>query len=269
MFFDYHRACKGLTRPILEFGGWVAERYRPSWQEAFEEMLPPSSRAEKGLDHMIAHTKLRDVFISLRGLVELLELITSDPTITSPTKRFCLGQRMLECQVQLIDRYVDATSEGAETPPVFAQSRGGTQHQWNAHSEAYTCLAALWWTRYLKKEENVPAGPASTIYNAGDRILPTLKTVLMQSELISNGLESLTHGRVRLWALYIGSLSEQRTRIATRPVLPPDNDWFTRELMSQARKMHLRVWGEVREVLQGFLYSDGLEPHGSTWFVSE
>ena len=48
-----------------------------------------------------------------------------------------------------------------------------------------------------------------------------------------------------------------------------DDYRFTHEFKSQARRLKLRKWCEVREVLQGFLYSDRLDFGVSTLFTTD
>jgi len=53
-----------------------------------------------------------------------------------------------------------------------------------------------------------------------------------------------------------------------RPGFSAEESWFTKELFLQAEKDGCWYGSDLRKVLLGFLYSDSLEPHGSTWFTT-
>lgn len=264
-WYDFHRASKGLTRPIFDFDGWVADQFRPGWQQALKDLPTLSGQAEN-LEKMVDDEKLHESFITIRKIVEILAMVTSDPAITTSSTQIAIAQWMIVCQGQLMDRYVNAMESldiGPELQPI-----AGFEHNWNCYATAYLSLAGLWWTRCLMKMENAPIGPASTIFNTS--IIPALKLALIQSDLLSDGLDSLINGRIRLWALYVGALSEQQTGRLVKPRRPgliSEESWFTKELVLQAGRMDLLVWSDLRRVLQGFLYSDSLGPHGSIWFT--
>jgi hypothetical protein len=272
MWHDFHRASKTLARMTFN-GDWVANLFRPGWQQALKDLPDLSGQAEIGLDKSIkedSDRRLRALFINLRELIEILTLLM---LIASPraSTQISVTQWFMFCLGQLIDGYVDsieALGEGTESTSQYITS----MHDWDCYTKAYTCLAALWWSRCLLKMENAPTGPASAIFNASEKIIPALKNALIQSSLHSDGLDDLTNGRARLWALYVGAVAEQHIGIGRvsrtgRPCLGMEESWFVGELQAQAKKMHLLTWSDLRRVLQGFLYSDGIQPHGSTWFT--
>ena len=116
--------------------------------------------------------------------------------------------------------------------------------------------------------ENAPTTPFTAIFNTN--IIPALKKAMIRSDLGSDGLDAMVNSRMRLWALYVGAFAEQhlgRVFKMRTPDLTSEDRWFTNELFLQARRMNLLVWSDLRQVLRGFLYSDSLEPHGSTWFT--
>jgi hypothetical protein len=269
LWYDFHRASKALTRPIFDFGGWVAEQFLPGWQQALKDLPALSGQAERSLDGTMGDEKLRDLFITMREIVEILAMVTSDPSITTPSTQISIAQWMIVCQGQLIDRYVDVMDAMDTNSPISPGPVASFEHNWSCYTVAYLSLAALWWTRCLEKMENAPTAPSTTIFNGN--IIPSLRAALIQSDLLSDGLDALIYGRVRLWALYVGALAEQRAGRALkmrRPGFSAEESWFTKELLLQARRMDILVWSDLRKVLQGFLYSDSLEPHGSTWFTS-
>lgn len=271
LWYDFHRASKALERMTFD-SDWMADRFQPGWQQALKTLPAFSAQAELDLDKSIQGEKLRALFITIRHCIEYLGLVNSGSLTTDPSTQVSIASWMTICQGKLINGYLDATGALGEGSRLPTQSVTSVEYHWYCYAKAYIFLAALWWTRCLLGEENAPTRPASTMYNAGGRISPALREALMRSELVSNGLDSLTNGRERLWALYVGAFAELHTGIGRasttrRTGLEPEDSWFRSELLAQAKRMHLLTWSDLRQLLQGFLYSDSLSPHGSTWFT--
>jgi hypothetical protein len=266
--FDFHRASKALARPIFDFGGWLADRFRPGWQQALKELPALSGQAEMSLERSIDDEKLRGLFITVREILEIRAMVMVDPSISNVATQMSVAQWMLVCQGQLIDRYLDVMDVLNQDSQSDTQPTASFDHKWDNYTKAYLSLAALWWTRRLGRMESAPTTPFTTIFNT--TIIPALKKALIQSNLVSDGLDAVVNSRVRLWALYVGAFAEQHLGRGLKmkiPDLTSEDRWFTKELFLQARRMNLLVWSDLRQTLQGFLYSDSLEPHGSTWFT--
>lgn len=267
-WYDFQQASKTLTRPILDFDGWVAEQFRPGWEQALRELPPLSGWAETDLNKSIKDQKLRDLFIKLRELREMSEMLSSGLVSTTSSTLISIAQWALACQGQLLNRYVDSISLMSQDSKHIDHASNPSEGKWACHTKAYLCLAALWWTRRLKKEENLPTRPTATVINAGGTILPALQLSLTQSELCSRGQDWLVNSGIRLWALHVGALAEQQGRHIMRSVSVADDGWFTHEFITQAKAMGLREWSEIRGVLQGIVYSDALGSDLSRLFVS-
>lgn len=268
--FDFHRASKALIRPIFDFDGWLADQFRPGWQQALKDLPALSGQAEIGLERSINDEKLRGLFITIREILEIRAIVMADPSISVGATQMSVAQWMLVSQGQLINRYLDVMDGLDQAAQSDAQLSASFDHKWDSYTKAYISLAGLWWTRRLGGMENAPTTPFTTIFNT--EIISALKKVLIQSDLVSDGLDAMVNSRIRLWALYVGAFAEQhlgRVFEIRLPDLTLKNRWFTNELFLQAKRMNLLVWSDLRQVLQGFLYSDSLEPHGSTWFTGE
>lgn len=266
--FDFHRASKALARPIFDFGGWLSDQFRPGWQQALQDLPALSGQAEMGLEKTINDETLRGLFITFREILDIRNMVMADPSISNVATQMSVARWMLVCQGQLIDQYLDVMNVLDQDPQPDAQPIASCDHKWDNYTKAYLSLAGLWWTRRLGRMENAPTTPFTAIFNTN--IIPALKKAMIRSDLGSDGLDAMVNSRMRLWALYVGAFAEQhlgRVFKMRTPDLTSEDRWFTNELFLQARRMNLLVWSDLRQVLRGFLYSDSLEPHGSTWFT--
>lgn len=266
--FDFHRASKALARPIFDFGGWLSDQFRPGWQQALQELPALSGQAEMGLEKNIHDETLRGLFITFRQVIDIRNMVMADPSISNVVTQMSVARWMLVCQGQLIDQYLDAMEVLDQDAQSDAQPIASSDHKWDNYTKAYLSLAGLWWTRRLGSMENAPTTPFNAIFNTN--IIPALRKALIRSDLDSDGLDAVINSRMRLWALYVGAFAEQhlgRVSKMRTPDLTSQDRWFTNELFLQAKRMNLLVWSDLRQVLRGFLYSDSLEPHGSTWFT--
>jgi hypothetical protein len=246
VWYDFIRTCKGLTRPLFDFLGWVPDQFSSEWQEAMRCLPSLSSQAESNLDKSSIDEDLHELFIGIREILEFLDLVTFDPSITNMPTQVAIAQWMTIWLGQLLNRYLDTMSALDAGSELHADPVAWFMYSWSSYTRAYTCLAGLWWTRCFGKMENPPTGPALTVLNSN--IIPALKTALIQSEQLSDGLDSLINSRVRLWALYVGALAEQRAwRVfkTRRPGVRSEYSWFTDELLSHARTIDLLTWSDV------------------------
>jgi hypothetical protein len=114
--------------------------------------------------------------------------------------------------------------------------------------EAYASLAGIVFIRTTAGIDRVHVCGDFYLWDVNDMLLERMK-VLIEVE---------GYPRVKLWALYVGACVEQARG---------EVEWYNMRLAEHARGMGLITWGEVREVLMGFLYTDILKPHGSEWFA--
>ncbi|KIW12551.1 hypothetical protein PV08_09828 [Exophiala spinifera] len=263
LWYDFQQASKSLRNPVLDFSVWAADQYRPGWEQALHDLPRLPGCAEKGMNGGVRDSLLKSLFISLREVLEVSSLLASNTAAATPSIKMGIVQWALVCQGQILNLYVDAMSEVPGRLNILRKTPHVLPEDWAPFTKAYTCLAALWWTRRLKREENLPSRPAATILNASKTILSALRLALIHAELFSQGTDSVVNSEVRLWALHVGALAEQhgRTFTGSNEDEEDDNDdhtWFTRSFLLQARSMCLYLWEDVRMILQSFLYADSL-----------
>lgn len=159
-------------------------------------------------------------------------------------------------------RRVDALDSGSRRK---TQSPPSIPYRWERYTKAYLALPRVWWSWRLLKMENGPTGPFTEICK--ERIVPPLRSALHQANLVSGGLDAQLNSMGRFWAFYVGAVAEQAARRGLKVKntgLNSGGGWFTSELVSHANSIGILVWCDPRLVLEGFLYSDNVEPHGST-----
>ena len=282
LWYDLHRASMTLTRPVFESSGWVSKQLLPGWQDARRTVPPLSGNARNGLDLQVTDQPLRRLFIALREFLEITGLVASDSGCIPASTLISLASYITVCQCHLVNRYLDllaslppSADSNILIPDPVTSSFLASQTNWQASTTAYVALAASQWTRQVIKIENVLVGSSARIFNAGKTILPALRRCMIAADAFSNGLDPIKNGRLRLWALYVGALSE-RASDSSLPVGEEEDHapgmrrqlgWFTHHFALQLNRMGLVMWSDVRRVLQGFLYSDSLQPHGSAWVV--
>jgi hypothetical protein len=255
---EIHRTTIFLARPAFDFDEWVPLQFP-------EYMDGDTSLSEKVntivtlqiVDPSIENEKLRDIFIELRKTSEVWKWAISSPlnatgdTFTWPMvhSHVCIGR--------LMSHYADVASSAKETLIGCFGRRENV--------ETCICLAAAYWARCCFSIEAVrigswlPGGGAVT-HDTGWRLLPHLRRILsLDEEPTTNPYE-----KVRLWALYVGALAEQRGSLLSPEI--EEKDWFTQNFMRQASKQGLYSWQDAEQVLKGFLHSQHIQPDGSVWF---
>ena len=53
---------------------------------------------------------------------------------------------------------------------------------------------------------------------------------------------------------------------STSSIPDPSHGWFNRQLALASRSRGINSWAALREILQGFVYSDNIPPNGTDWF---
>ena len=154
LWYDFQQASKALTSPVLGFSGWATEQYRPGWEQALKDLPPFSSWAEADVNESIRDERPKGVFIRLRDLLEISDLLSAGSSNASPATKMGVVQWALIRQGPL-DLCVDANSAISQDWKVLGASPG---LEWTPFAKVYTCLAALWWTRRLKRRRTCHLG---------------------------------------------------------------------------------------------------------------
>lgn len=76
----------------------------------------------------------------------------------------------------------------------------------------------------------------------------------LQKEASDNQAEGNSQADLQLWALFVGAYAEEKASVNVEM-----NCWHTVRFVVQASKMKLHEPGQIRAVLERFLYSDSLQ----------
>ena len=101
------------------------------------------------------------------------------------------------------------------------------------------------------------------IYDSQRPILNTLRTALSQAKESQSHADHLKNRNAQLWAFFVGAQAEHSFKPDRANVT---QDWFNSKLAALAEEMGLYSWQSVRDILQGFLYTDFVQPHASLWY---
>lgn len=122
---------------------------------------------------------------------------------------------------------------------------------WN---EACLSLAALYWIRSIGGSLIIRG---IDVYNSQKPILKKLRGALNKAQEDPANADEVRYQNARLWALFIGAQAEQSWK---------QDDWYCANLSLLGKQMGLTTWPSIKEVLKRFLYTDMIQPHGSTWY---
>jgi hypothetical protein len=120
--------------------------------------------------------------------------------------------------------------------------------------KAYITLTTLLWMRAVSRIDNVEIAGKTRIFAANGSIVDRLKDIL------ANDITDPAHAKIKLWVLYTTACIEVSLGIATL-----QDSWLVHTFTAQSRELALCSWAEVKDILQGFLYTKLLPPTGSSW----
>jgi hypothetical protein len=273
LFFDTDLAVKTMTRPVFDPEHWMPSFFERNWSAAAPSLPVSILDCESGLDESIATKPLCGVFALNRQLIE----ICSKPRPLNPKSGLnansCfiyVGSKSHWGMCRLVNHYLNLT---------YSQSEDGSHSLFpgltkgQSFTEATITLAAIYTIRLIGYEAKVNG---INIRDASPTILTHLRSSLNHA---LNHLTSSEHQHYQtayLWIYYLDPLSEQLAS-AKSDIFVNQSDYeevrgivsrqfYNRKLARHAHKMKLWSWAEVRAVLQGFIYSDNVEPHSSRWF---
>ncbi|KEF61347.1 uncharacterized protein A1O9_02913 [Exophiala aquamarina CBS 119918] len=254
MYQDIQRASVSLTRPSFDLDRWLAEFLPGTWLEeiGLDITLPPVV-----LDLAIEDIYLREVFDQTKQWLMVLGIVLSNPSLLNPFVISNGSTRLLILEGQLINIYLDTMEE------LESVAGAGKLHLYHL---ACCCLAALTWLRRMGNHENFGIGSrlsltGTNVYNAGPIVVTTMSRLLMKSEAEAKESTDPFAMRIRLWALYVGAIVEQ-----SLPAIDPLAGYHNVQFCALARRMNLESWDSVQEVLDGFLYFEGVGPTARAWF---
>lgn len=249
------RTCLAFSRSAFDLDTWVPQQFAP-WYSALTAEMPSEvlyEACEKRVDASVAAPIMRSIMTEAAHCLAVFVLTRKDETFAVAKIFVYLRCRVTVCIGRLINHYLDSVALMERDK---WQNIDGLRV---ARVEAYISLAQAYVMRRRAGIDSFRMGDNVTIFNANPQILIRIRELLEQDEW--NDEER--YGRMKLSALFVGAWAEQAGATSTSH---PETEWFNIKLATQAAKMGLRSWEDVREVLLGFNYSDWMQPNGSTWF---
>lgn len=272
LFFDTDLAVKTMTRSVFSPEHWMPSFFQSNWSRTAPSLPVSVLDCETGLDPCIKTHPLRGIFALNRQLIE----ICSRPLTFNPSSGLdanaCfiyVGSMSHIGMCKLVNHYLDLT-DGGTLARSSTSSRNLTQGQ--TYTEAAITLSAIYIIRLIGYEVKVNG---INIRDASPTILSHLHSTLDLALKHLTPSEQQHYQGAYLWIFYIGAISEQLAPMKS-DIFARESDYevfretvsrrfYNRKFARQAFQMGLWSWAEVREVLKGFIYSDNVEPHGSSW----
>lgn len=222
---DCYFALKYETRPLFPAQEWTPGPLSQPWKARLLSAGISGDHAA-GVDALVEHPVTKTVVTDLRELFKTWEYI-QDHEVPADDQLLRWQQlRKFDCISRLADHHVNL----AIYPHLFQRPI----------TQAYGCVATALMT-------NMVLGSPEPV-RFGIKLIGDLRQKLRESE--AEG-ESAPYRRLRLWALYVGSLAEK-----VHPVDIHNDAWFDSSYRAQAADMGLSRWDDAKKVMRQFLYSD-------------
>lgn len=224
---DCYFALKYDTRPLFPASEWTPGPLSQPWKA---RLLSAGIFGDHSasVDNLVEHPIMKAVLTDLRELFKAQEYTQIHDVPNDDQVLRWRQLRKFDCVSRLADHYVNL----AIYPHLFLRPL----------TQAYTCAATgLMAAMVLGSPEPV---------RFGLKLLADLRKKLVESDAEGDIAQ---HRRLRLWALYVGSLAEK-----AHPVSVTDEGWFTKRYESLAMAMSVSGWEDTKKVVRLFLFSDSL-----------
>lgn len=224
---DCYFALKYETRPLFPAQEWTPGPLSQPWKARLLSAGILGDHAA-GIDPLIEHPLMKAVITDLRELFKSREYTRNHDVPTDDQLLRWQHLRRFDCISRLADHHVNLSIY----PHLFL----------HPITQAYSCIAAALMTSM------VLGSPEPVRF--GLKLISDLRTKVTASE---SEAEDTQHQRLRLWALYVGSLAEK-----VHPVSTEHDLWFTKDYRNQAAELGLFGWEDVKKVIRHFLFSESL-----------
>ncbi|ETI21908.1 hypothetical protein G647_05978 [Cladophialophora carrionii CBS 160.54] len=224
---DCYFALKYDTRPLFPASEWTPGPLSQPWKARLLSAGIFGDHAAS-VDPLIEHAVMKAVVTDLRELFKAHEYTQAHDVPGDDQLLRWQQLRKFDC----ISRLADHDCNLAIYPHLFLRPL----------TQAYTCAATgLMAAMVLGTPEPV---------RFGLKLLADLRQKLVESDSEGAAAE---HRRLRLWALYVGSLAEK-----VHPVSAAEQDWFASKYRVHAESMGVPEWEDTKKVVRQFLFSEKL-----------
>ena len=236
-----------VVRSMFDYFEWLPKIYAPLFARAEKELAHFHTKRIVAIDPSIDNPALREIFAAQREVENVWKSCSdraSGPSevvyVWIAAKRTLHAGQSIYIAVEALDK-LDA--------PFFQEPESAVLAQ------AYSALTALYCAESLRGRVLIEG---VEVFDTERPTLSRLKNVLEKALSTQSSEDLERYGNAMLWALFVGAQGEQR-RTGTF-------GWFSEELGKLAIRRKVMTWTELRTILEGFLYDDLLQPHGTHWF---
>ena len=225
---DSYFALKYGTRPLIPAPQWTPGSLSQPWKARLAAAGMFSDHSAT-VDPLIEHPTLKSVMTDLRELLKVQEYILDNELPADDQLLRWRQLRRFDCISRLADHQLSLTIY----PHLYDSPK--------VQVCATTTIALL---------QNLVLGcPESVRFGLG--LLKRLKGTLedIEGEADEDGID-----RLRLWALYIGSLAER-----VHPVPPSSQSWFGSRMRGVGAGLRIQSWDDMKSILKYFVFSERLQ----------
>jgi hypothetical protein len=221
---DCYFALKYGTRPVLPAAEWTPGPLSQPWKARLVSAGVFGDHAA-GVDSSVEHPILKSIFMDLREVFKTQEYALSHEVQADDQLLRWRQLRKFDCISRLADHYTNLT--------IYA-------HLFDfPRTQAMTTIATALLT-------NLILGCPEPV-RFGNRLMEELRCRIVDSEC---ELKESDGKRLRLWALYIGSLAER-----IHPQGLPNEKWFSLRLKESTAELGLQSWEDMKKLLRQLLFS--------------
>jgi hypothetical protein len=252
LYNDSHLLCMTMQPSVFDYDTWIPDLYKGVRQLAAEKLPSLREPPREELDASIEGEFLQNVFSERRRHTRIWGL---HPDLSATIGTEVDVWLAVKCHIdvgQLVKHTVQCMDEADSSPP----SRAGY-----LYAQSYLSLALLYWIRLIKAGFMMVCGVET--HDSQRTLLSKLREALYRAEVFEDGVDRLIYRNAKLYALFTGAQAERTLRPERRT---EDYGWFNNELLALSKDMGLSEWTSARDILQGFLYVDHMQPQGSEWW---
>ena len=224
---DCFFALKCGTRPTFPASDWTPGSLSQPWKARLISAGIFDDHSAR-IDSLVEHSNLKAIMRDLRELFRAQTYILINEVAADDQLLRWRQLRKFDCISRIADHHVNLTIY----PYLYNKPK----------TQGFTsCAVALIIILILGCPEPV---------RFGLRMLDQLQAKLIDSESESDVSES---GPLRLWACYVGSLTER-----VHPVASPKRVWFRSKMQRTASQLEVSGWDDMKKILRQFIFSEKL-----------
>ncbi|KAJ9610249.1 hypothetical protein H2200_005026 [Cladophialophora chaetospira] len=252
LYNDAHLLCMTMQPSVFDYETWIPNTCKPLRLLAEKHMPSLAEPQKEALDPTIEGDFLKSVVTERR---QHTSIWAQYPDLSGSVSTAVDAWLSMKCHMhvgQMVKHFLKCMQEADRSLP---------STQGYLYAQAYLSLAILYSTRTIRAGFMMVCGVE--IHDSQRMLLGKLREALYRAEVFEDDVDRLIYRNAKLYALFIGAQAERTLPLDRRT---DDYGWFNNELVSLAKQMELSEWSDGKEILQGFLYVDRIQPNGSQWW---